>query len=92
MTTATPAVNDKVIYVGTDTKRRWNGVVLAVDEVTGKLAIRWTSFGPGKSVVQFQTQKPELVAIGQHEEKNLEKKAAPVEAKATPAPKAAAKK
>ena len=79
------AVNSKVIYTGAS-NRKWNGVVLASDPVTGQLAIRWTSFGPGVEKIKFQITKPEEVAVGEHLMKDLEKKAEAVEAKATPAP------
>jgi len=81
-------VNSKVIYTG-KSNRKWNGIVLASDPVTGQLAIRWTSFGPGLEKVKFQVTPPAEVALGEHLMKDLEKKAAPVEAKATPAPKRA---
>lgn len=75
------AVNSKVIYTGAS-NRKWNGIVLASDPVTGQLAVRWTSFGPGVEKIKFQISKPEEVAAGEHLMKDLEKKAAPVEAKA----------
>jgi len=81
-------VNSKVIYTG-KSNRKWNGIVLASDPVTGQLAVRWTSFGPGKEVTKFQITPPAEVTVGEHLMKDLEKKAAPVEAKATPAPKKA---
>ena len=84
-------VNSKVIYTG-KSNRKWNGIVLASDPVTGQLAIRWTSFGPGKEVTKFQITPPAEVTVGEHLMKDLEKKAAPVEAKATPAPKKEATK
>ena len=68
------AVNSKVIYTGAS-NRKWNGVVLASDPVTGQLAIRWTSFGPGVEKIKFQITKPEEVAVGEHLMKDLEKKA-----------------
>ena len=82
---STVKTNDQVIYTGAST-RKWNGIVLAVDEVTNQIAVRWTSFGPGLERVKFQVTPLAEVEIGQHLMKDLEKKA---EAKPTPAPKKA---
>ena len=67
-------VNSKVIYTG-KSNRKWNGIVLASDPVTGQLAVRWTSFGPGKEVTKFQITPPAEVTAGEHLMKDLEKKA-----------------
>ena len=70
----TVKTNDQVIYTGAST-RKWNGIVLAVDEVTNQIAVRWTSFGPGLERVKFQVTPLAEVEIGQHLMKDLEKKA-----------------